>query len=200
MRVFPHLFVPGDTVSHDRVNSSTTWVTCTYNVRLYYRLTAAASAANLERKFSLRLKSWSSSVSANRLNSSQRACAVQANIVKYELGEFLIVGLCIACAVKGPQVCQDRSAWCTCSACDIDHAECIKGKDVLMSQNSPDEADCAFTFTDEDFGRRYSTEPENPPASGKPSPLSPTNPSRPDLHGRGNAFMRALRRRLAARR
>jgi hypothetical protein len=71
-----------------------------------------------------------------------------------------------------------------------------------MSEETFDHEENGFTFSDEDFGRRYS--PEQSP----PSPADLKNISRPAnqkadsnivrIHGGGNSFMRALRRRLAA--
>jgi len=71
-----------------------------------------------------------------------------------------------------------------------------------MSAETFDDEEDGFTFSDEDFGRRYFPDQ---------SPLSPAdlkNLSRranqeahaniARIHGGGNSFMRALRRRLAA--
>jgi hypothetical protein len=56
----------------------------------------------------------------------------------------------------------------------------------------------AFAFTDEDFARRYSAErPSRPVAPAGPAPM-PTPTRTMPLHGGGNSFMRAKRRRLAA--
>lgn len=68
-----------------------------------------------------------------------------------------------------------------------------------MSGANFDQEEPAFAFTDEDFARRYfpgqpsagvrSAKPAASPASAKPAGR---------LHGGGNSFMRARRRRLAA--
>jgi hypothetical protein len=68
-----------------------------------------------------------------------------------------------------------------------------------MSDADFDREEPAFAFTDEDYARRYfpgrssaavrSAKPPASPASAKPAGR---------LHGGGNSFMRARRRRLAA--
>jgi hypothetical protein len=69
-----------------------------------------------------------------------------------------------------------------------------------MSEANFDREEPGFAFTDEDYARRYfpgksaaASRPTNPTASAAAS-------QRPDgrLHGGGNSFMRARRRRLAA--
>jgi hypothetical protein len=64
-----------------------------------------------------------------------------------------------------------------------------------MPDQTRDQDQRGFMFTDEDFARRYAGE------DGGPEPLDPAPPAAgPRLHGGGNAFMRARRRRLAASR
>jgi hypothetical protein len=71
-----------------------------------------------------------------------------------------------------------------------------------MSEETFDYEEVGFIFSDEDFGRRYFSE------QSPSSPADPKNISRRvnrqahanivRIHGGGNSFMRALRRRLAA--
>jgi hypothetical protein len=61
-----------------------------------------------------------------------------------------------------------------------------------MSEETFDREEDGFTFSDEDFGRRYFSEQKSRPADQQAKP----NTAR--IHGGGNSFMRALRRRLAA--
>jgi hypothetical protein len=66
-----------------------------------------------------------------------------------------------------------------------------------MTEPAANRHDPGFAFTDEDFRRRYDAEDrgvDRPHSSPLPSPTS--GPSR--LHGGGNSYMRARRRRLAA--
>ena len=71
-----------------------------------------------------------------------------------------------------------------------------------MSEETFECEEDGFTFSDEDFGRRYF--PEQNLRSGSDASNSrgtgnhqaKPNPAR--IHGGGNSFMRALRRRLAA--
>ncbi|MGH7064249.1 MAG: hypothetical protein ACREET_09235 [Stellaceae bacterium] len=62
--------------------------------------------------------------------------------------------------------------------------------------------EAGFAFTDDDFARRYAAERAAPRISGPADPAMPpipaTTASRP-IHGGGNSYMRARRRRLAAR-
>jgi hypothetical protein len=62
-----------------------------------------------------------------------------------------------------------------------------------MSEETFDREEDGFTFSDEDFGRRYFPEQKPPSVAGVSSP-----PRTARIHGGGNSFMRALRRRLAA--
>jgi hypothetical protein len=62
-----------------------------------------------------------------------------------------------------------------------------------MSEETFDCEEDGFIFSDEDFGRRYSPEQKPPSAAGVSSRSRTAR-----IHGRGNSFMRALRRRLAA--
>jgi hypothetical protein len=59
-----------------------------------------------------------------------------------------------------------------------------------------------FTFSNEDFGRRYFPEQNLRSASGASNSSGAGNhqakPNTARIHGGGNSFMRALRRRLAA--
>ncbi len=68
-----------------------------------------------------------------------------------------------------------------------------------MANINPDQQETGFAFTDEDFGRRYSPDPL-PPAQSSAAPATAPPAIRPArrLHGGGNSFMRARRRRLAA--
>jgi hypothetical protein len=71
-----------------------------------------------------------------------------------------------------------------------------------MSEETFDHEEDGFTFSDEDFGRRYFSE-QRPPSPADVKHLSrpvnqQANPSSARIHGGGNSFMRALRRRLAA--
>jgi hypothetical protein len=65
-----------------------------------------------------------------------------------------------------------------------------------MSEAPFGEEETGFAFTDEDYARRYSGEK----STAGPTPAAPASqPARPGrLHGGGNSFMRARRRRLAA--
>jgi hypothetical protein len=65
-----------------------------------------------------------------------------------------------------------------------------------MSDAALDQEKPGFAFTDEDYTRRYS--PDTSPRAA-PSTTTPRAPSRTGrVHGGGNSFMRARRRRLAA--
>jgi hypothetical protein len=61
-----------------------------------------------------------------------------------------------------------------------------------MSEETFDREEDGFTFSDEDFGRRYFPQQKPPSAAGVSSPSRTAR-----IHGGGNSFMRALRRRLA---
>jgi len=65
-----------------------------------------------------------------------------------------------------------------------------------MSETTPDQEEHGFAFTDEDYDRRYSLQKrlEANPAIPSPPAAKPSS----GLHGGGNSFMRARRRRLAA--
>lgn len=69
----------------------------------------------------------------------------------------------------------------------------------MPDDNSDDDG---FTFTDEDFARRYETaQPvRHPPAATGSSAAAsePADPVARPIHGGGNSFMRARRRRRAA--
>ena len=71
-----------------------------------------------------------------------------------------------------------------------------------MSEETFDGEEDGFTFSDEDFGRRYFPEQNLHSASGASNSSvagnyqAKANAAR--IHGGGNSFMRALRRRLAA--
>ncbi len=59
-----------------------------------------------------------------------------------------------------------------------------------------------FAFTDDDFARRYAAERAAPGVSGPgdlPMPPIPAKAASSPIHGGGNSYMRARRRRLAAR-
>ncbi len=63
--------------------------------------------------------------------------------------------------------------------------------------------EAGFAFTDDDFARRYAAERAAPPRISGPAdlprpPIPATAASSP-IHGGGNSYMRARRRRLAAR-
>jgi len=71
-----------------------------------------------------------------------------------------------------------------------------------MSEETFDHEENGFTFSDEDFGRRYFSE-QKPPSSADLKNLSRRANQQAyanivRIHGGGNSFMRALRRRLAA--
>jgi len=70
-----------------------------------------------------------------------------------------------------------------------------------MTQTTFDHEE-GFTFTDQDFERRYSPEEEIPSVAeaGNPSapPAQQGKPVAARIHGGGNSFMRARRRRLAS--
>ena len=72
-----------------------------------------------------------------------------------------------------------------------------------MSEETFDGEEDGFTFSDEDFGRRYFPERNLPSASGASNSSgggnyqAKPNTARIRIHGGGNSFMRALRRRLA---
>lgn len=62
--------------------------------------------------------------------------------------------------------------------------------------------EAGFAFTDDDFARRYAAERAAPRVSGPADPARPPIPANPasrSIHGGGNSYMRARRRRLAAR-
>jgi hypothetical protein len=69
-----------------------------------------------------------------------------------------------------------------------------------MSDANFDQNEVGFTFTDEDYARRYS--PRKASAAVQPANPTPSGPASENhaggLHGGGNSFMRARRRRLAA--
>lgn len=67
-----------------------------------------------------------------------------------------------------------------------------------MPNEMRDQDQRGFRFTDEDFARRYAGD-DGAPEALDPAPL-PGAPAGPRVHGGGNAFMRARRRRLAAAR
>jgi len=71
-----------------------------------------------------------------------------------------------------------------------------------MSEETFDGEEDGFTFSDEDFGRRYFPEQNLRSASGASNSSGARNhqakPNTARTHGGGNSFMRALRRRLAA--
>jgi hypothetical protein len=71
-----------------------------------------------------------------------------------------------------------------------------------MSEETFDGEEDGFTFSDEDFGRRYFPEPNQRSASGASNSSGAGNRQAKSntarIHGGGNSFMRALRRRLAA--
>ncbi|HEU0156223.1 MAG TPA: hypothetical protein VFQ82_09145 [Stellaceae bacterium] len=60
-----------------------------------------------------------------------------------------------------------------------------------------------FAFTDEDFARRYATGDGSRQFAGSrdlpPAPSIPTKTGPRPIHGGGNSFMRARRRRAATR-
>jgi hypothetical protein len=62
-----------------------------------------------------------------------------------------------------------------------------------MSEETFDREEDGFTFSEEDFGRRYFPEQKPPSVAGVSGPRQTVR-----IHGAGNSFMRALRRRLAA--
>ena len=65
-----------------------------------------------------------------------------------------------------------------------------------MSDAPPDREETGFAFTEEDYTRRYS--PEKAPAAPRPPNAAPPAAGRTRLHGGGNSFIGARRRRLAA--
>ena len=68
-----------------------------------------------------------------------------------------------------------------------------------MSDATFDDDEGGFIFSDEDFGRRYFPQ-QKTTAAGNTS-HSANQQGKPNIariHGGGNSFMRALRRRLAA--
>jgi len=71
-----------------------------------------------------------------------------------------------------------------------------------MSEETFECEEDGFTFSDEDFGRRYFPEQNLGSASSAGNSSTAGNhqaqPNRARIHGGGNSFMRALRRRLAA--
>jgi hypothetical protein len=71
-----------------------------------------------------------------------------------------------------------------------------------MSEEAFEREADGFIFSDEDFGRRYFPEQNLPSASGTSNSSGAGNhqakPNAARIHGGGNSFMRALRRRLAA--
>ena len=71
-----------------------------------------------------------------------------------------------------------------------------------MSEETFDGEEDGFTFSDEDFGRRYFPEQNLGSDSGANNSSGAGNhqakPNTARIHGGGNSFMRALRRRLAA--
>jgi hypothetical protein len=70
-----------------------------------------------------------------------------------------------------------------------------------MSEETFEREEDGFTFSDEDFGRRYFPEQNLSSASGASNSSTAGNhqaqPNRARIHGGRNSFMRALRRRLA---
>jgi hypothetical protein len=68
-----------------------------------------------------------------------------------------------------------------------------------MSDTALDQEEAGFAFTDEDYARRYS--PDKPRAAAAPAAPAPQPAPQPAkriaLHGGGNSFMRARRRRLS---
>jgi hypothetical protein len=70
-----------------------------------------------------------------------------------------------------------------------------------MSEETFEREEDGFTFSDEDFGRRYFPEQSLDSASGASNSSSAGNhqakPIPARIRGGGNSFMRALRRRLA---
>jgi hypothetical protein len=71
-----------------------------------------------------------------------------------------------------------------------------------MSETLFDQEENGFTFTDQDFERRYAAEGEAPPTPSAGSRSRTTVQRAKSLaariHGGGNSFMRARRRRLLA--
>lgn len=65
-----------------------------------------------------------------------------------------------------------------------------------MSEAALDQEEPGFAFTDEDYTRRYSSGRSAHPVAPATAPPGRHQPAR--LHGGGNSFMRARRRRLAA--
>jgi hypothetical protein len=65
-----------------------------------------------------------------------------------------------------------------------------------MSDAIFDNDERGFIFSDEDFGRRYFPQQKTGNPSRSANGQDKTNIAR--IHGGGNSFMRALRRRLAA--
>jgi len=66
-----------------------------------------------------------------------------------------------------------------------------------MPEAKFDQEETGFAFTDEDFERRYS--PDKLPLVSPPRPSAGRSAKQPSgIHGGGNSFMRARRRRLAA--
>jgi hypothetical protein len=70
-----------------------------------------------------------------------------------------------------------------------------------MSEKAFEREADGFTFSDEDFGGRYFPEQNLGSTSGASnSSVAGNHQAKPNtarIHGRGNSFMRALRRRLA---
>jgi hypothetical protein len=69
---------------------------------------------------------------------------------------------------------------------------------IPMKEAAVDQKEIGFTFTDEDFNRRYSPEKFRPAAPAPSAPPVQSPAAGPRLHGGANSFMRARRRRLAA--
>lgn len=65
-----------------------------------------------------------------------------------------------------------------------------------MSETTVDQKETGFAFTDEDYTRRYLPEKSAAATGPASAPQSAGRVTR--LHGGGNSFMRARRRRLAA--
>jgi hypothetical protein len=64
---------------------------------------------------------------------------------------------------------------------------------MLEPENNREQA--GFAFSDDDFRRRYTPEEQSP--DGSRASVASASGARPRLHGGGNSYMRARRRRLA---